>query len=494
MTGETIQDEFEVRKGKLQALRAAGVNPFPAKAEKRDAIADIVARFDELLASGESVAIVGRLLTTRIHGKMAFADIADGSGAVQVQFTVDRQGEESYKQFVDCVDPADFLRIEGTFFLTRAGQKTIAVSKWALLTKALRPLPEKYHGLKDTETRFRERELDLLANPEVRSAFRVRTKLIRELRAFLDGEGFEEVETPILQAIAGGATARPFITHHNSLDHDFYLRIAPELYLKRCVVGGYERVYEIGRQFRNEGIDWSHNPEFTSLEFYMAYADYESLMAFTERFLSTVIERVTGSKVVKFDGQDIDFTPPWPRKKFRDAIKDACGIDILDKTRDEIIVAMKEKKIDVDAEAPDMGRIYDDLYKATVRSKQIQPLLVTDYPIEMEPLAKKCEDDPRFVQRFQLLAGGVELLKAYSELNDPVDQRERFERQEALRGKGDDEAQKIDEAFLRALEHGLPPTAGWGMGIDRFAMMLADAKSVKEIILFPTLKPETDEG
>jgi lysyl-tRNA synthetase, class II len=488
--GEPIENEFEVRKGKLQALRDRGVDPYPAVAGKRDEIAGVVARFDELMASGEKVAVAGRLMTTRIHGKMAFADIADASGAVQVQFTVDRQGEESYAQFINGVDPADFIRVEGAFFLTRAGQKTIAVDSWALLTKALRPLPEKWHGLKDTETRFRERELDLLANPEVRSAFRVRTKLIRELRAFLDGEGFEEVETPILQPIAGGATAKPFLTHHNALDHDFYLRIAPELYLKRCVVGGYERVYELGRQFRNEGIDWSHNPEFTSLEFYMAYADYGSLMAFTERFLSTVIERVTGSMVVKFDGNDIDFTPPWPRKKFRDAIKDACGIDILGKTRDEVIVAMKEKRIDVDAEAPDMGRIYDDLYKATVRSSQIQPLFATDYPIEMEPLAKKCEDDPHFVQRFQLLAGGLELLKAYSELNDPVDQRERFERQEALRGKGDEEAQSIDEAFLRALEHGLPPTAGWGMGIDRFAMMLAGAQSVKEIILFPTLKPE----
>ncbi len=487
---EALNDEFLIRKQKLEALRAAGVDPYPAGVDDHEAIADVLARFDDLMASGKTCAVVGRILTTRVHGKMAFADIADASGTIQVQFTVDRQGEELYQRFIDTIDAGDFVRVVGSLFLTRAGQKTIAVDAWALLSKALRPLPEKWHGLKDVETRYRERELDLLANPEVRAAFRMRTKLIRELRAFLDNEGFEEVETPNLQAIAGGATAKPFITHHNALGHDFYLRIAPELYLKRCIVGGYEKVYELGRQFRNEGIDWSHNPEFTSLEFYMAYADYESLMAFTERFLSSVIERVTGSTVVKFDGADINFTPPWPRKKFRDAIKDACGIDIAEKTRDEIVVLAKEKGIEVDAEAPDIGKIYDDLYKVTVRSKQIQPLFVTDYPVEMEPLAKRCVDDPHFVQRFQLLAGGMELLKAYSELNDPVDQRERFERQEALKGKGDEEAQSIDEAFLRALEHGLPPTAGWGMGIDRFAMMLADAKSVKEIILFPTLKPE----
>jgi lysyl-tRNA synthetase, class II len=308
----------------------------------------------------------------------------------------------------------------------------------------------------------------------------------------LDAEGFEEVETPMLQAIAGGATARPFVTHHNALDHDFYLRIAPELYLKRCVVGGFEKVYELGRQFRNEGIDWSHNPEFTSLEFYWAYQDYQQLMAFTERLLSETIQRVTGSLVVRFDGQEIDFTPPWPRETFRKAILTRSGLDIHALSSDDLMDELRKRNIDCADARGNRGALLDELYKHMVRKSQIQPLFILDYPIEMEPLAKKCVDDPRYVQRFQLIAGTLELLKAYSELNDPVDQLERFEAQQALRDGGNEEAQSIDGAFVRALEHGLPPTAGWGMGVDRFAMMLADQKSVKDVILFPTLRPEAN--
>ncbi|HWQ99327.1 MAG TPA: lysine--tRNA ligase, partial [Candidatus Methylomirabilis sp.] len=474
----------------LRALRDAGVNPYPSVAERTASCADSHASFDQWSADGTPVTIAGRVMITRIHGAMIFADVRDASGQFQIQLTQDRQGDKSFELFRDRIDPGDFVQATGTLFKTKRGENTLAVTDWILLAKALRPLPEKFHGLKDVELRYRDRELDLVANEDTRAVFRLRSKTIRALREFLDAEGFDEVETPVLQAIPGGATARPFVTHHNALDHDFYLRIAPELYLKRCVVGGYEKVYELGRQFRNEGIDWSHNPEFTSLEFYWAYQDYRNLMEFTERYLTAVIARVLGTTTIRFDGNEINFMPPWPRETFRDAVKTRSGVDIAGMDRDTLVRAMQGLKIDCDYAKADLGKLYDELYKETVRKTQIQPLFVHDYPIEMEPLAKKCDDDPRFVQRFQLLAGGLELLKAFSELNDPIDQLERFRAQNELREAGDEEAQRIDMAFVRALEHGLPPTAGWGMGVDRFVMMLADRKSIKDVILFPTLRPE----
>jgi lysyl-tRNA synthetase class 2 len=485
-----LKDEFGVRKDKAGGLRQAGIDPYPARTERDTLIADVLSRFDAWSEQKKTLTVAGRITTTRIHGKMAFADVRDATGTIQIQLTADGVGEEAFERFVNFIDPGDFVQATGTLFLTKRGQRTAAVSAWKVLTKALRPLPEKWHGLKDIEIRYRERELDLIVNPEVREVFRTRTKIIRALREALDAEGFEEVETPVLQPIAGGATARPFITHHNALDHDFYLRIAPELYLKRCVVGGYEKVYEIGRLFRNEGVDWSHNPEFTSLEFYWAYRDYEDLMSFTETLLSGVIRTVLGSTDVRFGGNVLHFAPPWPRAKFRDAVHAACGIDISGLDRDELLSRMRAANVECDCGDADICRIYDELYKETVRKRQIQPMFITDYPVEMEPLAKKCEDDPRFVQRFQLIASGLELLKAYSELNDPIDQRERFDAQQRLRERGNDEAQSIDERFLSALEHGLPPTAGWGMGVDRFVMLLTDQKSIKDVILFPTLKPE----
>lgn len=484
-------DEVEVRRQKLRALRDAGVTAYPSKVRRGSTIGDALANFDEWSASGERVAIVGRVMTTRLHGRLLFADLKDATGRIQILLKSDVLGEDRFAQFRDLADPADFIQAQGTLFLTKRGEKTLQVEEWAMLAKTLLPLPEKYHGLADVETRYRQRELDLIANPDVRDVFRKRTLIIRALRDALDREGFEEVETPMLQSIPGGATARPFVTHHNALDIDLYLRVAPELYLKRLVVGGYEKVYEIGRQFRNEGIDWSHNPEFTSLEFYWAYQDYEGLMDFTERMLSEVVRRVNdGNPVVFSRGEHIDFTPPWPRVTFRDAVREASGIDVGEVTREELVAGMKGLGLVFDERAG-TGALFDELYKETVRKKRIQPVFVTDYPIEMEPLAKRCDDDPRFVQRFQLLAGGIELLKAYSELNDPVDQLERFRSQQELREAGDEEAQRIDMTFVEALEHGLPPTAGWGMGIDRFAMMLTDAHSVKDVILFPTLRPES---
>lgn len=484
----TLKDEFHTRIDKLEAIRATGVLPYPSVTQRDAMIKDVLAQFDALLSEEKIVTLAGRLMTTRIHGKMAFADIEDETGLIQIQLTEDRSGAESFAQFLNQIDPADFLEVKGVLFLTKRGQQSLAVSEWKILAKALRPLPEKWHGLKDIEIRYREREMDLVSNADVRQVFRTRSKIIRSFRHHLDEAGFDEVETPMLQPIAGGATARPFMTHHNALNHDFYLRIAPELYLKRCIVGGYEQVYELGRQFRNEGVDWSHNPEFTSLEFYWAYKNYEHLMRFTEELITGVVQDVLGTLQVPFGEDVINFSAPWPRKRFRDAIKEACGIDIEGMSRGSLISVMREKGIDTDSKS-DLGTLYDDLYKETVRKPQIQPLFITDYPIEMEPLAKKCEDDPRYVQRFQLLAGSLELLKAYSELNDPIDQRERFERQDQLREEGNDEAQTIDEGFLRAMEHGLPPTAGWGMGIDRFVMMLTNQKNLKDVILFPTLKP-----
>lgn len=485
-------DEVEVRRQKLRALRDAGVSAYPSKVRRSATIGGTHANFDEWAASGERVTLAGRVMTTRLHGGLLFADLKDATGRIQILLKSDVLGDERFASFRDFVDPADFVQADGTLFLTKRGERTLQVSEWMMLAKALLPLPEKYHGLSDVETRYRQRELDLIANPDVREVFRKRTLVIRALRDVLDREGFEEVETPMLQSIPGGATARPFVTHHNALDIDLYLRIAPELYLKRLIVGGYEKVYEIGRQFRNEGIDWSHNPEFTSLEFYWAYQDYEGLMDFTERLLSEVVRWVNdGNPVVFSRGEHIDFTPPWPRVTFRDAVRDASGIDVGDVSRDELVTEMKKLGLAFDERAG-MGALYDELYKETVRKRRIQPLFVTDYPIEMEPLAKRCEDDPRFVQRFQLLAGGIELLKAYSELNDPVDQLERFRAQQELREAGDEEAQRIDATFVEALEHGLPPTAGWGMGIDRFAMMLTDVHSVKDVILFPTLRPESE--
>jgi lysyl-tRNA synthetase class 2 len=486
----SVPNEHEIRLEKLHALQGEGIQAYPSQVTRTASCADAISHFDEWEAEKKTVMLVGRLLTTRVHGALIFADLKDESERIQILIKQDVIGDVLFSRFRDRIDPADFVQATGTLFRTQRGEKTLLVSDWTPLAKALLPLPEKWHGLADQETRYRERELDLISNPEARRIFSIRTATIRALRHTLEDEGFEEVETPMLQPIAGGASARPFVTHHNALDIDLYLRIAPELYLKRLIVGGFEKVFEIGRQFRNEGIDWSHNPEFTSLEFYWAYQDYHGLMEFTERLVTRVVQEVNGSLQLAHGEGTIDFSAPWPRKTFRAAIKEGCGIDIVGLSRDELVAAMKKLGIDSDYERGDLGKLYDDLYKDIVRSRQMSPLFIVDYPIEMEPLAKKCEDDPRFVQRFQLLAGTVELLKAYSELNDPVDQLERFRGQQALRESGDDEAQQIDMGFVTALQHGMPPTAGWGMGVDRFVALLANVRNLKEVILFPTLRPE----
>lgn len=486
-------DEEQVRLQKLKDIEKKGINPFKSYNTPTKSIGQILADFDNIGKSGKSLIIAGRIMTLRLHGGSAFANLQDETGRIQLFFSKKEVGDKDYNFIKEYIDVADFLSVKGTLFTTKKGEKTLMVKSYELLTKTILPLPSKWHGLVDTEIRYRKRYLDLISNPEVKAIFRKRTMIINYFRDFMNKEGFEEVETPIFQSIPGGATAKPFITHHNALNKDFYLRIAPELYLKRLIVGGYEKVYEIGRQFRNEGIDYSHNPEFTSFEFYWAYKSYTDLMDFTEKIISGAVQEVNKDFTVEYEGAKINFKPPYPRIKFKDVIKKEAGIDI-DEYRDnlnEMKKIAKKLKVEIDKNDP-VSKILDEIYKKYVREKTIQPTFIIDYPIEMEPLAKKCEDDPSYVQRFQLIANTFELLKAYTELNDPIDQLERFKEQQKQREAGNEEAQMIDYDFIEALKHGMPPTAGWGMGIDRFVALMTNSHSVKEVILFPTLKPKKD--
>ncbi|MBU0649453.1 lysine--tRNA ligase [Patescibacteria group bacterium] len=483
-----IKEEKD-RLEKLEKLAKQGINSYPAKVERTHTISQVLDGFDKLLKQKAEISVCARVMTKRGHGGLIFAHVEDGTSRMQIVFKKDEIGADLHKIFNDLVDAADFLEVRGTAFVTQKGEKSILAKDFKIICKALLPLPEKWHGLADIETRYRQRYLDLIANPEVKQIFKKRSQVISAFRQIMDENGFMEVETPMLQSIPGGATARPFVTHHNALDTDLYLRIAPELYLKRLIVGGYEKVYEIGRQFRNEGIDWQHNPEFTSLEFYWAYQDYEALMDFTERIIPDVVKEVNGSHRVVYRDVEIDFSSPWKRKKFKDAILENAKLDIDKLSDKELIAGMKKLKIDSDYKA-DRGKLLDDLYKDTVRAKIVQPTIIYDYPIEMEPLAKKCEDNPKYTQRFQPIVCGMELVKAYTELNDPQDQLERFQEQQKLRERGDEEAQMIDMDFIAALKHGMPPTAGWGLGIDRFVAILCNQPNLKDVILFPTLKPE----
>ncbi len=484
-------DEEQARLKKLRALQAVAVNPYPARSERTHSLAHVLADFSSLEVAAKQVTVVGRLRSIRLQGKAAFAHLEDATGRLQIYFKSDVLGEETYVQFRDCYDVGDLLQVSGTVFITHRGEKSLKATSLTMLTKTLLPLPEKWHGLSDVEIRYRQRYLDLLANPEVKENFLKRSKLITALREFLNERGFVEVETPILQTIAGGATAKPFITHHNTLDIDLYLRVAPELYLKRLLVGGFERVYEIARCFRNEGIDFSHNPEFTQVEFYAAYEDYQSLMRLTEELMMTLVEKVTGGLSVSFGGNEISFVPPYPRLPFRQALLDYAKIDI-DKLRERGALAREASKRGLEVLASEgYGKICDELYKKFVRPKLIQPTFLIDHPVELSPLAKKKEGDPRYVERFQLIvAGQYELCNAFSELNDPLDQEARFLEQELLRTAGDEEAQPTDQEFITALKHGLPPAAGFGMGLDRLTNVLTGTHSIKEAILFPTLRPK----
>ena len=475
---------MKVRLDHLENLKAHGIDPYPARLPAVEPIGGVVERHADDGPDGH-VAIAGRLVSFRRMGKASFFDLRDGTGKIQVHATVDRLGEEGYSLLCES-DIGDFLSVSGPVFRTKRGELTVGAEEWTFLAKAIRPLPEKWHGLKDVELRHRHRFLDLIANRSTRERFLLRSRMISSIRGFLDRQGFVEVETPTMQPIAGGALARPFITHHNALDIDLYLRISLELYLKRLLVGGIDRVYEIGKCFRNEGISTEHNPEFTMLEVYQAYSDYEGMMELAEGLVTESLKETLGGLVIERGGEKIDFSPPWRRVRMFDAVEDATGIDVSSLSADEITKAASSKGIELpEAEA---GRLVEELFERFVEPALIRPTFVYDYPASISPLAKRSSKDERIVERFELFAYGMELANAFTELNDPIDQRERFERQQRLREGGDEEAHRMDEDFLFALEHGMPPAGGMGIGIDRLAMLYTGAESIRDVILFPTLR------
>jgi len=486
---DETNDRRAQRIAKLHQLRELGIEPYPARVCVTHTIAQALEAYKQ--ASDDepvSVHTAGRLVSLRIMGRASFAHIADGSGRIQIYLRQDSVGKEAYQLFRRLIDLGDFIRVEGYLFRTRTGEITIHVRSWKLLSKALRPLPEKFHGLRDVETRYRQRYLDLLANAWVREIFVKRTQIVRTLRQLLDDRGFMEVETPILQPLYGGAAARPFVTYHNALDRKLYLRIADELYLKRLIIGGFDKVYEIGHNFRNEGISTKHNPEFTVIEIYQAYADYHDMMALVEYLYSEIARRVLGSPVITYQGQEIDLTPPWRRVTMRDAILEASGIDIMAHSDyDSLWEAAQSKEIKL-TKQPNWGKLVEKLFEETVEPTLIQPTFIVDYPVEISPLAKKKPDDERFVERFEYFIGTLECGNAFTELNDPLDQRKRFEAQVRDSRAGDEEAHPMDEDFLIAMEHGMPPTGGLGFGIDRLVMLFTDQSSIREVILFPQLR------
>jgi lysyl-tRNA synthetase class 2 len=476
---------------KLTALRNAGIEPYPYgyhRTHTTQQAVDIVNQNKENLLTQEFKAnVAGRITAKRGMGKTAFMDLRDGTGKIQLFFRIDNLGEGKYN-LVKEIDIGDIIGAEGKLFLTRTGEPTIQVSNFTLLAKAIQPLPEKWHGLTDVEKRYRQRYLDLISNPDAKRIFEIRSKTVSAIRSFLDKRGFLEVETPILQPEAGGATARPFITHHNALDRDFFLRIALELHLKRLIIGGFDKVYEIGRVFRNEGIDFKHNPEYTLLETYEAYVDYQDVMKMVEDMVSSVCQQVMGTLKVEFNGQTIDFTPPWRRLDMHQAILQYAGLDIDQFPDKESLAAeMTRRNIQFDPNRGH-GKLIDELVSTYVDPALIQPTFMYDYPIELSPLAKKKPGNPGLVERFEPYAGGMELGNAFTELNDPVDQRQRFEQQMEERARGDEEAQKLDEDFVLAMEHGMPPTGGLGIGIDRLVMLFTNQQSIREVIFFPALR------
>ena len=487
---ENLSQLLQIRRDKLSKLQEEGNDPFQVtRYEVNNDSANIKENFDAL--EGSEVSIAGRLMSKRGMGKVSFCDLQDKSGRIQLYARKDEMDEEEYERFKK-YDIGDIVGVHGVVFRTQRGEMSVRVVKVTLLSKSLLPLPEKFHGLTNTELRYRQRYVDLIVNPEVKRNFIIRSKFIKHVRDFMDGRGFMEVETPVLNTISGGATARPFITHHNTLDIDMYMRIATELPLKRLIVGGMDRVYEIGRIFRNEGMDPKHNPEFTTIELYQAYADFNDMMDLFEDLLSSAAQNILGTYQVEWQGEKIDLTPGWPRLPMHEAVKQYCGIDFMAITSDEEAVAAAKS---IGVELPETadktwGNALYECFDQKVEEKLIQPTFITMHPVDVSPLAKRSSSDPRLTERFELFICHSEMGNAFSELNDPIDQRQRFQKQVELRDKGDDEAGMMDEDFLTALEYGMPPTGGLGIGIDRCVMLLTNSDSIREVILFPTMKPE----
>ena len=489
---EQSVDLRQQRIEKLKEIRELGIEPYPYDYPVENYAVEVIEKFADRQDFDEKevpVKMAGRLMSIRGHGKSSFAHIQDSTGKIQIYVRKDRVGDRTYDELYKRLDIGDIVGVDGWLLRTRTGELTVLVEELTLLTKTLRPLPEKWHGLKDKETRYRQRYVDLIVNPDVKRVFLTRAKLVRVIRNFLDDRGFVEVETPVLQTIYGGAAARPFTTHHNALGTDFYLRIADELYLKRLIVGGIERVYEIAKDFRNEGMDRDHNPEFTMLELYQAYSDYEDIMRLTEEMIAHTVQELHGSTVITYQVEEIDFTPPWRRIPMLDSIKDALGTDIKDMSREELSKLASEYNIECQ-DGVSKGKIIELLFEELVEKDLVQPTFITDYPVEISPFAKKKRGDDSLTERFEIFIGRMEIGNAFSELNDPLDQRERFLDQSRQREAGDEEAHMMDEDFLRALEYGMPPTGGLGIGIGRLTMLLTDAASLRDVILFPQMRPE----
>ena len=485
---EDISEIRQIRRDKLARLQSEGRDPFEITKYTRTAYsADIKDNFEAM--ENQDVSVAGRIMSKRDMGKAFFADLQDGKGRIQLYVRVNDLGEEAFNEFKKW-DIGDIIGAEGFAFRTRRGEISVHCKKVQLLSKSLLPLPEKFHGLTDLETRYRQRYVDLIVNPEVRRNFEIRSKFIRHMQAYLDARGYIEVETPVLNTISGGATARPFITHHNTLNIDMYMRIATELNLKRLVVGGMERVYEIGRIFRNEGMDTKHNPEFTTVELYEAYADFHDMMDIAEGIFSTAADKLLGTYEVQWQGQTVNLAPGWRRLTMIDAVKEYAGVDFGAISDDaEAVAAARAKGVDMDKVEPTWGNALYECFDQLVEDKLIQPTFITMYPVEVSPLTKRSPADKRLTERFELFVCGCEMANAFSELNDPIDQKARFEKQVEMREKGDDEAGMMDTDYITALEYGLPPTGGMGIGVDRAVMLLTGASSIRDVILFPTMRP-----
>jgi lysyl-tRNA synthetase, class II len=491
---EPTGDEHEARLARVAAIRARGEDPYPVRFDRTHTLAEVREHWEDRVEIGTTsddvVTVAGRVWTRRVQGKLVFVTLRDGSAELQLFVNKAELGDDGFARFVDEIERGDWVGVTGAVMKTKKGELSVNVKTFTLLSKALRPLPEKWHGLTDTDTRFRQRYVDLIANDEARRVFEIRFGAVAAMRAFLAERRYIEVETPVLHPILGGATARPFVTHHNALDADFYLRVAPELYLKRLIVGGLDRVFEVARVFRNEGVSTRHNPEFTMLELYEAFADYTDMMQLTEQLIAAAAIATIGTTVVEWDGQTIDLTPPFARRTMIDLVEEHAGVSVHPAQPVEDVRAICDK-LDVAYESHwGSGKLLLEIYEKTTEQDLIAPTYVCDYPLEVSPLARAHRDDPTLTERFELLVGGREIANAFSELNDPIEQRARFEAQAELKRKGDAEANDVDDDYVRALEYGLPPTGGMGMGIDRLVMLLAGVTSIKEVILFPHLRPE----